>query len=232
MKVFYHVITLRNKKYTYWYIFCSFVDSVFILCLSDMTKAAQTRQFIIEQSAAVFNVKGYENTSLSDIQKATKLTKGAIYGNFADKNELAIAAYEYNSSLIINALKDWIGKATSAKDALLAYPDFYVRNGQVVFRKGGCPLMNAAVEADDHLHFMRSTVRKSMKQFLRLIQDIIEQGQAKKEFKSKADAATYAATIFSIMEGSMLLAKVMNDTKYFQLAADRIKLITMQELLK
>lgn len=197
-----------------------------------MTKAEQTRQFIIEQSASVFNVKGYENTSLSDIQKATKLTKGAIYGNFSDKNELAIAAYEYNSSLIINALKDWIGRASSAKEALLAYPDFYVRNGQIVFKKGGCPLMNAAVEADDHLHFMRDIVRKSMKQFLRLIREVIEQGQEKKEFKPKADAALYAATIFSIMEGNMLLAKVMNDTKYFRLAAERIKLIVVQELLK
>lgn len=197
-----------------------------------MTKAEQTRQYIIAQSAPVFNVKGYENTSLSDIQKATKLTKGAIYGNFTDKNELAIAAYEYNSALIINALKNWIAKATSAKEALLAYPDFYVCNGQIVFKKGGCPLMNAAVEADDHLHFLRDTVRKSMKQFLRLIRNIIEDGQVNKEFKAKADAATYAAIIFSIMEGNMLLAKVMNDTKYFRLAADRIKLIVVQELLK
>lgn len=197
-----------------------------------MPKAEQTRQFIIEQSAPVFNIKGYQNTSLADIQAATKLTKGAIYGNFADKNELAMAAYEYNSSLIINALQNWIAKAPTAKEALLAYPGFYVRNGQAVFRQGGCPLMNAAVEADDHLHYMRGAVRKSMQQLLQIIRDIIERGQANKEFKSKADAKKYAAIIFSLMEGNMLSAKIMNDTKYFKLAAERIELIVVQELLK
>lgn len=195
-----------------------------------MSKAEQTRQFIIEKSAPVFNIKGYAGTSLSDIQEVSKLTKGAIYGNFSDKNELAVAAYEYSSSLVIDVLTARMQAAASATESLLSYADYYVQNVQFVVSKGGCPLMNAAIEADDHLFFMRDAVRNSMKRIISLIQKTIEQGQMDKEFKPDLDAAEYAATIFSLMEGTILLVKIMNDGTYFKITADRIKLLIDQEL--
>jgi len=62
-----------------------------------MSKAEQTRQFIIEKTAPIFNKKGYFATSLSDITTATGLTKGSIYGNFKDKDDLALHVYTYQS---------------------------------------------------------------------------------------------------------------------------------------
>ena len=41
-----------------------------------MTKAEQTKAFIIERVAPIFNTKGYQGTSLADMTKATGLTKG------------------------------------------------------------------------------------------------------------------------------------------------------------
>ncbi|MDO9376148.1 MAG: TetR/AcrR family transcriptional regulator, partial [Ferruginibacter sp.] len=65
-----------------------------------MTKAEKTRNFIVEQTAPIFNKKGYAGTSLTDLTEATGLTKGSIYGNFANKDEVALAAYDYNLSLL------------------------------------------------------------------------------------------------------------------------------------
>ena len=196
-----------------------------------MSKAEQTRQFIIEKSASIFNVKGYDGTSLSDIQKATKFSKGAIYGNFSDKNELSIAAYNYNSSVVFEAISTRIKNTASAKEALLAFPNYYADNWQLVFSKGGCPLMNAAIEADDHLHFMRDIVRSGMKRFIQLLQDVIEEGQAKGEFNVKISAVAYATMIFSYMEGTIMLAKLMDEPKYFQMGIDNINGIVERELM-
>ncbi|SDG17773.1 TetR/AcrR family transcriptional regulator [Epilithonimonas hungarica] len=195
-----------------------------------MTKAERTRQFIIEKSAPLFNIKGYESTSLSDIQEATKLTKGAIYGNFSDKNELAIAAYNFNCSYAIGLINKAVAKAATAREALIAYPNYYAKNWQTVFKTGGCPLMNAAVEADDHLHYLRDSVRNGMKRFMETLQLTIERGQANNEFKAKANSEEYAALIYSIMEGNIMLAKIMNDPKYFQIAARHIESIIEREL--
>lgn len=195
-----------------------------------MTKAERTRQFIIETSAPIFNIKGYESTSLSDIQEATKLTKGAIYGNFSDKNELALAAFEYSFSLALGLISTEMKKAATAKGALIAYADFYAKNWGLVVQSGGCPMLNAAIEADDYLEYLRGSVRKNIKRFIKSLQSTIEQGQANNEFKAKINTEEYASLIYSIVEGNILLAKIMKDTKYFRIATSHIKYIIEQEL--
>jgi AcrR family transcriptional regulator len=54
----------------------------------------ETRQNIIEKSLQIFSVKGYYNTSISDIMAATGLTKGGLYSHFDSKEALWNAAYE------------------------------------------------------------------------------------------------------------------------------------------
>jgi TetR/AcrR family transcriptional repressor of nem operon len=80
-----------------------------------LSKADRTRQFIIETTASIFNTKGYAGTSMSDITEATGLTKGAVYGNFGNKEDVALAVFDYNhgkvSGLIQGNLKmDWISR--------------------------------------------------------------------------------------------------------------------------
>ena len=54
-----------------------------------MTKGEETRQFIIEKAAPIFNTKGIAATSMSDSMEATKLSKGIMYVHFDNKVVLA-----------------------------------------------------------------------------------------------------------------------------------------------
>jgi len=67
-----------------------------------LTKAELTTQYIIETVAPIFNKNGYAATSMSDLTKATGLTKGAIYGNFKNKEDLAIASFKHNVKVIMS----------------------------------------------------------------------------------------------------------------------------------
>ena len=58
------------------------------------TKGDLTRQSIIEKSMQLFCVKGYFNTSIDAIVKATGLTKGGVYGHFRNKEEIWYAVYD------------------------------------------------------------------------------------------------------------------------------------------
>ena len=60
-----------------------------------MTKGEQTRRQIVEKAAPLFNRKGYEGTSLSDLMNVTGLQKGGIYRHFSSKEELATEAFDY-----------------------------------------------------------------------------------------------------------------------------------------
>ena len=59
--------------------------------LTDATKAARRAQ-IIEAAISCFLEKGYTNTSMSDIIKASGLSSGSLYSHFSGKEDILISA--------------------------------------------------------------------------------------------------------------------------------------------
>lgn len=59
--------------------------------LTDATKAARRAQ-IIEAAIACFLERGYTNTSMSDIIKASGLSSGSIYSHFTGKEDILTTA--------------------------------------------------------------------------------------------------------------------------------------------
>lgn len=59
--------------------------------LTDATKAARRAQ-IIEAAIACFLERGYTNTSVSDIIKASGLSSGSIYSHFTGKEDILVSA--------------------------------------------------------------------------------------------------------------------------------------------
>lgn len=59
--------------------------------LTEATKAARRAQ-IIEAAIACFIERGYTNTSMSDIIKASGLSSGSIYSHFSGKEDILVSA--------------------------------------------------------------------------------------------------------------------------------------------
>jgi AcrR family transcriptional regulator len=53
-----------------------------------------TRSRLLEQARRLFRERGYAATSLEQVADAAQVTKGAIYGHFASKEDLLISAME------------------------------------------------------------------------------------------------------------------------------------------
>ena len=176
-----------------------------------MSKAEQTKNYIIEKSAPVFNTKGYAGTTLSDIVKATGLTKGAIYGNFENKDELAVAVYQYNIDLMAGKFTEAMKEKELPADKLIAFTNYYRNNWKAFFERGGCPIQNAAIEADDNAPFLKKHVQKSIERWIKSFSGIIEQGQKNGTFKKKINSRDYAHEMLASLEGGIMLAKIMNN---------------------
>ena len=56
-----------------------------------MSKAAATRHDILEKAFQIIYTKGYQTTSVDEIIAATKVTKGAFYYHFRNKDEMGVA---------------------------------------------------------------------------------------------------------------------------------------------
>ncbi len=181
---------------------------------SKLKKSARTRQFIIEKAAPIFNKKGYSGTSMHDLTEATGLTKGGIYGNFENKDEIAAAAFEYNSQHILEQIKVSVLSQKSAKDKLLAITGFYRKYLYERKLSGGCPLLNTAVEADDMYPNLREMVLRSLDYIRRSFIYIINEGIKQGEFRKNIDPDYYATVFLGLIEGGIMQMKIYNKSRF------------------
>ena len=113
------------------------------------TKGERTREELVKQAAALFNQHGYRGASISDIMAATGLQKGGIYRHFASKEALGLAAFRFATDQMRERFTTALEGKTAARARLAAIIGVYARIPVDPPVPGGCPILNAAVEADD-----------------------------------------------------------------------------------
>ncbi|HKG07150.1 MAG TPA: TetR/AcrR family transcriptional regulator [Pedobacter sp.] len=180
-------------------------------------RSESTRQFIIEATAKLFNKKGFAGTSLSDLEKATSLTKGSIYGNFENKEQVALAVFDYNIANLHEKLLGGLEGCTGVKEKLMAYLSSYAG---FEAEAGGCPMQNTGVEADDTHEPLRQRAAESMLAWIRDITDLIAEGIESGEFKPGTNAHKTALTFFALIEGGILLGRTTKDSAHFKTVLD------------
>ncbi|HRH56696.1 MAG TPA: TetR/AcrR family transcriptional regulator [Chitinophagales bacterium] len=187
-----------------------------------MSKAEKTKQYIIEKTAPVFNKKGYAGTSLNDIIDQTGLTKGSIYGNFENKDEVALAAFEHNVNKVSALFKEEIQKQNTIKEKLLVYPLLYEKFLKHPFPEGGCPILNTAIEADDTHPLLRAKALSAFSNWKNAIIRLIEKGKEKKEIKKNVNAEETAIAIIALIEGGIMLTKLTGKTSYIKTTTQKV----------
>ena len=178
-----------------------------------MTKSERTRQYIVSRTAEIFNKQGYQGTSLSDLETATGLTKGSLYGNFSDKQEIAREAFQYAMGQIRSVVRDRINKKKTARDKLLALISFhadYVFNPPIA---GGCPLLNTAIEADDCNPLMKKAVAAEIQKTIDAIAELLESGKKNGEFVRTFKSQELAVVFFTGFEGALMMSRVAGSDK-------------------
>jgi len=172
----------------------------------ELSKAERTRQYIIESTAVVFNKKGYAGTSLADLTEATGLTKGSIYGNFENKEEVALAVFDYNTCRVSNRIQELVNKASTFHDKLMVYTKVY--NSDTLTARGGCAILNTSVEADDTNDLLKDKAAKAIVKWKKNIIELIQGGIAAGEFKADVNANETALAMIALIEGGIMIGKV------------------------
>jgi TetR/AcrR family transcriptional regulator, transcriptional repressor for nem operon len=170
-------------------------------------KGHQTRREIIRKAAPLFNQKGYEGTAVSDLMEATGLEKGGIYRHFHSKQELAGEAFAHAWKLVMDRGFEGIDDIPNTIDRLRQHlRNFRERRGGLV--RGGCPLLNTAIESDDGNPQLRNQARHALHSWLDRLQTIVKAGQQKGEIGSDIDAGELATLIISTLEGGLMVSRL------------------------
>lgn len=188
-----------------------------------MTKAEKTRNFIIEKTAPIFNMKGYAGTSLHDITAATGLTKGSIYGNFANKDEVALAAFDYNFKNNALQIESAMSAQATTKGKLLVYVNIYQNFITGTISLGGCPILNTATDADDTHPALREKALKAVLSWKKRIINLVEEGIENREIDKDANAEQIALTVIAMIEGGIMISRLTNKLENWDLIMDSLK---------
>lgn len=188
-----------------------------------VSKAERTKQFIIEKTAPIFNEKGYAGTSLNDLTKATGLTKGSIYGNFENKDDVALAVFDYNYNRVVEYIKAKSQATENSIERLLIYPDVYRNYLKTPFLQPGCPILNTATEADDTHPLLKEKAANALAFWKKAIENQIKRGIARGEIKADANPTEIAVILISLIEGAFMQAKVTGRTVELKIAMDYLE---------
>ncbi len=195
-----------------------------------LSKAEQTSQYIIETVSPIFNKNGYSGTSMSDITKATGLTKGAVYGNFKNKEELALEAFSYNVKFLVDKVRSILNDIESPIAKLFALTNFYREYYTHNLPKGGCPLLNVAVDANHTNPELFQRAKHIIKKLTNGISKMIIDGIEKGEIKSTIDPEKYGGRIYCMIEGAIFTSLMLKDDNYLMDMMNHIDKMIQTEL--
>jgi TetR/AcrR family transcriptional repressor of nem operon len=183
-------------------------------------KGDKTRQRIIAQSAPLLNQKGYEGCSLQDIMAAVGLEKGGIYRHFASKEELAVAAFDFAWAEVSQ------GRARGLEeiqDPLLRIEAF-IRNfaERRPALRGGCPLLNTAIDTDDGNAALRARAREALDDWRTRLSSLVSSAVRQGSLKRGTKPYAVASLIIGTLEGSLMISRLDGDSVALKIAHDHL----------
>lgn len=172
---------------------------------------ARTKQFDERQALLaamlVFWDKGYEGTSIDDLERATGLRRTSLYNAFGNKRALferVLACYKESVMASLFAALDGApdirtGIARLLEAALdVNYDEQY---------PGGCLVVLSVVESGQHDAESRATLERTMQELRQGLQARIARARKRGELPAGLDAGATATTIATVMAGMMVLGK-------------------------
>jgi TetR/AcrR family transcriptional regulator, transcriptional repressor for nem operon len=188
-----------------------------------MSKADRTKENIIKQAAELFNQKGYAGSSISDVMNATGLKKGGIYNHFKSKDELALEAFEYAQGIVSQLIWQAVRRKKGAKERLKALFSLYLTYFDNPPLKGGCPILNTAIESDDTNPVLRDRVRAAIDEWRDLICRILKKGIAKGEIKPTVEPDVIATIVISNLEGAVMMTQLYQNPIYLKRVVEHLQ---------
>lgn len=160
---------------------------------------------VLDKAVEAFRAKGFEATSVEDLEKATGLRRASLYGAFRDKHSLYLAALRrYDATRAVRMLAELDAQPTGRKalERLLTGVA-----EQCASDASGCLIANAAMERGNSDPGAARCIADNRRRVEGALHAAILRGRADGSLKGRRDAAAQARLLFSVVLGLRALAK-------------------------
>jgi len=178
-----------------------------------------SREEILKESAKLFKIRGYNNTTMSDIASACGLLKGSIYHYFKSKDDIGLETLKYiHSYFNDNIFKIACQKNMTPIEQIKLFVkkiDHYFLNSE-----GGCLLGNLALEVSWSNIDFKNEIREYFLNWEKSLSVIFYNKFDDK--KSRELAKEYVALI----QGEIMMMNLYNDKeRYLKVGKKMIQLL-------
>ncbi|MEJ2284642.1 MAG: TetR/AcrR family transcriptional regulator [Desulfobacterales bacterium] len=193
------------------------------------TKGIQTRRKIITETLQLFSVKGYYNTSVSDIMAAADLTKGGLYGHFPSKEAIWYAVYEE----AVGIWKGIVFKGIRSNSDPLRRIEKFIENdmldylGADVF-EGGCFFLNMLVELSGQSASMSKQILRGFVRLSGLLRSWLEEADQKGMLQENLDLKEASNFIIISLNGAAALYISSKDRNILDQTVQQLKFYIKQ----
>ncbi|WP_425237369.1 TetR family transcriptional regulator C-terminal domain-containing protein [Ulvibacterium sp.] len=196
------------------------------------TKAERTTAYIIETVAPIFNKLGYVGTSMSDLTEATGLTKGALYGNFENKEALALAAFEYNRGKLLSSIGESLEIEGTSLKKIFNLLKFYRNYDVYTVDMGGCPILNVGVDAQHNNTLLAAAAKETIKEIEGKIALVLENGINANQLNLPVTPLQFAKQLFTMLQGAIAMSTITRDRKYLVNTVAYLEVLIQREIEK
>ena len=155
-----------------------------------------TKALILEAAEELFSVKGFENTTISEISSAVGISESTVYEHFKNKEDILFSVPLARTRELIQINEDHLRGLTGARVKLRKLVWNYFE-----FLKNNQNYTNLLLfELRGNRDFYKTEVYEEFRIFYRSFRDVVLEGQQNGEFRSRADSRILLSLIFGGMD--------------------------------
>ncbi len=164
----------------------------------------QTREYLLHAAAQVFAERGFHEATIDEVASAAGFTKGAVYSNFKNKEDLFLALLEDAYAKDTAAIKETLGASDVPPEARLGDFVRMMRNEMAQMPDLG------ALYLEFHLYALRNpSARERMNELeradVRAIAEIIESERTQREIEIDDPVERTARIIVALFRGISMM---------------------------
>lgn len=181
---------------------------------------ARPREFdeeeVLEKALGVFRARGFEGATLCELERATGLGRGSLYGAFGDKRSLFQKALtRYRETAMEKRLAD-LEAPGAGRAAILALFEGLARDAVADRERKGCLVTNCSIELSDRDPEVAREAARCFDRFERAFAKALAQAQGRGELAIGLEPARLARFLVVCMEGMLVLARARPDPGWLE----------------
>lgn len=189
-----------------------------------MKKAAATRMEILHKAFELVYVHGYQVTSVDDIIAETKVTKGAFYYHFKNKDEMGLAVInEVMLPTMTEALVAPLRTSADPATDIYAMIQHLLLEHPLLQAQYGCPAGNLTQEMSPLNEEFNKALRQLTELWDEAVQQCISNGKKAGKIRKTIQARQVASFVMSGYWGVRILGKLGNSEEQYRIFLKELK---------